>query len=71
MDTPDEKDSMYLETDILPTLAGTDQVKYVFFIKKVKPHDENHRLSLKQSNHIQKFKKIRQESFKQPTGGLL
>jgi len=27
VDTPDEKDSMYLETDILPTLAGTDQAR--------------------------------------------
>ena len=33
MDTPDEKDAMYLENDILPTLAGTDQVKYIFFIQ--------------------------------------
>ena len=30
MDTPEEKDSMYLETDILPSLAGTDQVKHIF-----------------------------------------
>ena len=30
MDTPEEKDSMYLETDILPSLAGTDQVKMYF-----------------------------------------
>merc|ERR1719278_1776441 len=27
VDTPDEKDSMYLENDILPTLAGTDQAR--------------------------------------------
>ena len=42
MDTPDEKDSMYLENDILPTLAGTDQVKDISFIKRVKDHDVYH-----------------------------
>ena len=34
VDTPEEKDSMYLETDILPSLAGTDQVKIYFCLFK-------------------------------------
>ena len=55
MDTPDEKDAMYLENDILPTLAGTDQVN-IYSLSKTssKNHKKftNHHLKRQIINHI-------------------
>ena len=35
VDAPGEKEAMYLEKDILPTLAGTEQVKRIYVIYTV------------------------------------